>query len=83
MLKLSKTSKLNAMSWSLQAVATCPGSVGADGNLVPACSGCYATTGAYTWPATIAARAENMEDWKRDGWVDDMVKALKRQTLFR
>ena len=41
MLKLSKTAKLGTYSWSLQAIATCPGSVGPDGQLVPACSGCY------------------------------------------
>ena len=47
MVKLSKTSKLGTKSWSLQALETCPGSKAADGSLVPACSGCYATTGMY------------------------------------
>ena len=83
MLKLSQTGKLNAKSWSLQAVKTCAGSIGEDGNLVPACAGCYATTGAYTWPATIAAREHNMADWRRDGWEDDMVHALRNDDLFR
>ena len=83
MLKLSQTGKLNAKSWSLQAIKTCAGSIGADGDLVPACAGCYATTGAYTWPATIAAREHNMEDWHRDGWEDDMVHALRKDGLFR
>jgi hypothetical protein len=50
MLKLSVTSKLDGIrSWSLQALETCPGSVNADGSLVPACSGCYATTGNYNF----------------------------------
>ena len=46
-MKLSKTSKLGTKSWSLQALETCPGSVGDNGELVPACSGCYATINCY------------------------------------
>lgn len=83
MVKLSKTSKLGTKSWSLQAIETCPGSVGADGNLVPACSGCYATTGMYHFGAVKAVRADNKADWQRDGWVADMVAALKKDTHFR
>jgi hypothetical protein len=82
--KLSKTSKLDGiMSWSLQALSTCPGSVGKDGALVPACSGCYATTGMYNFGAVKAVRARNREDWEREGWVEDMVAALKKQSFFR
>lgn len=83
MLKLSKTSKLGTKSWSLQALETCPGSVGADGQLVPACSGCYATTGMYHFGAVKAVRADNKQDWQRDGWVADMVAALKKDKHFR
>lgn len=83
MLKLSKTSKLGCLSWSLQAVETCPGARKDNGALVDACAGCYATTGAYLWGPTIRARASNKEDWKRDGWVQDMVHALRNQTRFR
>jgi hypothetical protein len=83
MVKLSKTSKLGTFSWSLQAVETCPGSVGANGQLVAACSGCYATTGMYNFPAVKAPRAANKEDWQRAEWVTDMVQALKKQTHFR
>ena len=84
MIKLSVTSKLdNIKSWSLQAIDTCPGSIGADGNLVDACSGCYATTGAYVWSTTKAPRLANQEDWKRDAWVAEMVDALKKQKYFR
>ena len=81
---LSKTSKLDGiMSWSLQAVETCPGSVGADGNLVPACSGCYATTGCYNFRGTKAVRSDNKEAWQEDGWVDSMVSALSKAKYFR
>jgi hypothetical protein len=83
MLKLSKTSKLGTKSWSLQAIETCPGSVGADGKLVPACSGCYATTGMYHFGAVKQVRADNKADWKRDGWVGEMVAALKKDKHFR
>jgi hypothetical protein len=83
MVKLSKTSKLGTKSWSLQAIETCPGSVGADGQLVPACSGCYATTGMYHFGAVKAVRADNKADWQRDGWVNDMVQALKKDKHFR
>ncbi len=83
MLKLSKTSKLGTKSWSLQALETCPGSVGADGKLVAACSGCYATTGMYHFGAVKQVRADNKEDWKREAWVADMVAALKKDGYFR
>jgi len=83
MLKLSTTSKLGTKSWSLQAIETCPGSVGKDGKLVAACSGCYATTGMYHFGAVKQVRADNKEDWKRDGWVKDMVVALRKDGYFR
>ena len=82
--KLSKTSKLdNIMSWSLQALETCQGSIGADGELVAACSGCYATQGTYNFPGTKAVRADNKVAWQDAGWVDTMVAALKKQSYFR
>jgi hypothetical protein len=83
MVKLSKTSKLGTKSWSLQALETCPGSVGADGKLVAACSGCYATTGMYHFGAVKAVRADNKEDWKRAEWVSDMVASLRKDGYFR
>jgi hypothetical protein len=83
-MKLSKTSKLDGiLSWSLQAIDTCPGSVGADGSLVPACSGCYATTGFYLFEPAKNARAFNRDDWQREEWADDMVQALESQRYFR
>jgi len=82
--KLSKTSKLdNIMSWSLQALETCSGSVDEKGELVPACSGCYATQGTYNFPGTKAVRADNKQAWQDDGWVETMVAALKKQSYFR
>ena len=84
MVRISKTSKLDGiLSWSLQAIETCPASIGADGNLVAACSGCYATTGNYNYPNVKAPRLENKQDWKREAWVDDMVKALDSSRYFR
>lgn len=81
--KVSKTSKLGTFSWSLQAVTDCPGSVGADGQLVPACSGCYATAGCYNFPDTKKVRADNKAAWQEADWVDVMVAKLKKQTHFR
>lgn len=82
--KLSKTSKLDGiLSWSLNALDTCQGSIGKDGNLVPACQGCYATTGNYRFPNVRAPRDFNKEDWKRQAWVDDMIKALDSSRYFR
>ena len=81
--KLSKTAKLGTFSWSLQAIDTCPGSIGADGNLVPACSGCYATTGCYNFPDTKKVRADNKAQWKSDSFIADFIHALRKQTHFR
>jgi hypothetical protein len=84
MIKLSKTSKLDGiLSWSLQALDTCPGSKDSTGNLVPACQGCYATTGNYRFANVKKPREFNREDWKRDDWVNDMVQALENSRYFR
>ena len=82
-IKLSKASKMPCRSWSLEALKTCAGSVGNDGKLVPACAGCYATTGNYRFPNVKAPREHNKEDWKRDAWVDDMVAELDNDRYFR
>jgi len=83
MLKLSKTSKLDGiMSWSLEARTTCPGSMH-KGKLVPACAGCYATTGNYRFNNVEAPRLHNQEDWKRADWVSDMVQSLDSAQYFR
>ena len=83
MIKLSKASKMPCKSWSLQAIDTCPGSIGSDGELVPACKGCYATDGNYRFPNVKAPRIHNQTDWKRAEWVDDMVALLAKESLFR
>ena len=83
-IKLSKTSKLDGiLSWSLQALDTCPGSKDSQGELVPACQGCYATTGNYRFANVKKPREFNREDWKRDSWVNDMVLALDSSRYFR
>jgi len=83
-MKISVTSKLDGIkSWSLEALDTCPGSIGSDGALVPACSGCYATTGRYIMPTTKAPRIHNKEDWRRPAWTTDMVAALQGEKFFR
>jgi hypothetical protein len=81
--KVSKTSKLGTLSWSLQAIETCPGSLSAAGVLVDACSGCYATQGCYNFPGTKAVRADNKKAWQETDWVQWMVYTLRKQTHFR
>lgn len=82
--KLSVTSKLDGIkSWSLNALDTCPGSVSHKGELVAACSGCYATTGNYRFNNVRAPREHNKEDWQREDWADDMVAALHGEAFFR
>lgn len=82
-IKLSKASKMPCRSWSLQALETCPGAKNTKGELVPVCKGCYATTGNYRFPNVKAPREHNREDWKRDAWVDDMVRELDNDRYFR
>lgn len=83
MIKLSKASKMPCRSWSLQALVTCPASKGANGELVAACAGCYATTGNYNFPNVKAPREHNKDDWKRSEWVGDMVNELDSDRYFR
>jgi hypothetical protein len=80
---LSKTSKLDGIkSWSLQARATCPGAT-ENGELVPACQGCYATQGNYRFDNVKGPREANRLDWQRMDWTDDMVQALDTERYFR
>lgn len=85
MIKLSKTSKLDGInSWSLNALDTCQGSLDPlTKELVPACAGCYATTGNYRFPNVKAPREFNKTDWQRDAWVSDMVISLDSSRYFR
>ena len=81
--RLSKASKMPCRSWSLEALTTCPASKDANGDLVPACKGCYATTGNYHYPNVKAPRLHNQSDWKHDDWVDAMVAELDNDRYFR
>lgn len=81
--KLSKASKMPCRSWSLQALETCPASIGSDGELVDACKGCYATDGNYRFSNVKAPRLHNREDWKQADWVDAMVAELDNDRYFR
>lgn len=81
--KLSNTSKLGVKSWSLQAINTCPASIGADGQLVDACKGCYATAGNYRFSNVKAPREFNRQAWQQDSFVSDFTKALQKERFFR
>jgi hypothetical protein len=83
MIKLSKASKMPCKSWSLQALDTCPASLKPDGSLVDACKGCYATQGNYRYPNVKAPRLSNQVDWKRENWVQDMIRELDNERYFR
>lgn len=80
---LSNTSKLGAKSWSLQALNTCPASIDANGNLVDACSGCYATAGNYRFSNVKATREYNKQIWQHEDFVNDFIKQLNNETFFR
>lgn len=82
--KFSKAGKMPCRSWSLEAQATCPGSIDPETKaLVPACQGCYATDGNYRFKNVKAPRLHNREDWKSADWVETMVKALDNDRYFR
>ena len=66
-------------SWSLPALSTCPGARLPGGAIVEACQFCYARTGHYRFPSTVALREHNRADWKRRGFVDAMVQAIESQ----
>ena len=74
MIKLSKVSKLDGIKgWSLPAKKSCPGSKDAQ-----VCEMCYADEGYWRFPRVVAAMKHNMEDWRREGWEQDMVQAINR-----
>ena len=83
MINFSQASKMPCRSWSLPALKTCPGSKSKDGKLVPACAGCYATSGHYRYPNVKTPREKNRLDWQRDSWVDDMIAELDNDRYFR
>ena len=71
--RFSRTSAMPGLSWSLEARTTCPGSLNTDGELVDACSTCYAAKGYYRMSNVKAVRDHNKQDWKHDDWIDVMV----------
>ena len=81
--KFSKASKMPCRSWSLQALDTCPASIGTDGELVDACKGCYATDGNYRFSNVKAPRLHNREDWQQSDWVNAMIAELDNDRYFR
>lgn len=81
-IKLSKTSKMPAKSWSLPAITTCPGAK-EKGKLVPACEGCYATDGMYNMPNVKGPREHNQSDWQRSDWAAEMIDAIGKDKYFR
>lgn len=81
--KLSSATKMPCPSWSLPAIVTCPGSLDADGNLVAACSGCYAAQGRYLFGNVDAVRQHNMADWQHADWTDKMVRLIDGEPFFR
>lgn len=82
--RISRVAKLDGIrSWSLPAIRSCPGSRNQDGSLVPVCRGCYATAGNYCFPNVRESREHNLQDWKRDEWVSDMVAELNNDRYFR
>jgi hypothetical protein len=86
-IKLSKSSKMKVAgkqvkSWDLNAGITCPGSkIG--GDVVETCKICYAKKGPMVWPASVALRNHNQQDYKRAEWVSDMVQAIGTYKWFR
>lgn len=81
--QLSNTSKLGVKSWSLQAINTCPASLGVNGELVDACKGCYATAGNYRYNNVRASREFNRISWQDDSFVSDFITALHKERFFR
>ena len=65
-------------SWSLPAGASCPGAKDAE-----VCKSCYAKKGMYRFPVVKNVREYNREDYKKDDWVDRMVKEVSKYDYFR
>lgn len=81
---LSKVQKMDGiLSWSLPAMKTCPGAVEDSGEVVDVCQHCYAMQGRYVMSQVNEPREFNKRDWKRDGWVRDMICLLQDSRYFR
>ena len=76
---LSRTTKMDGIaSWSLPALATCPGARDDSGAIVPVCQGCYAREGRYLWDTVNEPRYLNREGWKEAEWVNQMTGTINR-----
>lgn len=62
---------------------TCPGSKDASGNIVDACSGCYAKGGNYRFKNVRDVRDRNMLEWQHANWVNDMIGEIGAAKHFR
>ena len=82
MIRFSKAGKMPCRSWSLQALDTCPASRDKNGELVPACAGCYAVGGNYRFKNVKSVREENRKEWKRDDWAQDMIEEMNLNDRF-
>ena len=83
LINFSKVSKLDGIrSWSLPALSSCPGAV-ENGEIVDACRHCYARQGRYKFSNVLDPRKRNMQGWKSDDWVNQMVKKLDNDRWFR
>jgi len=84
MIHMSKAGKMPCRSWSLQAGATCPGSIDSKTKKpVEVCSGCYAKLGNYNYSHVKIPRENNRLDWIKPDWVDRMVAELDNDRYFR
>jgi len=86
-IKLSYPSKMRVNgekvgTFDLNAGASCPGSK-ENGEVVEVCKSCYAKKNMYNFPVVKNKRIRNQQDYKRDGWVEDMVKAIGTSKRFR
>jgi len=82
--KTSKPSAMPCKTYSLQALATCPGSIDLKTKeIVPACADCYACKNMYLMSNVKALRAHNLEDWKHGDWINCMVSIIGNDKLFR
>lgn len=79
MIKLSKPSKLNCLSFGIpNDEATCIGKRDDNGVLKPVCKGCYAGKGFYNMTNVKQALERNKELTMEDSFIHDMVESLNR-----
>lgn len=84
MVRLSLTKKLGGIpSWGLPAFSACPDAKDADGQVADVCKLCYARQGRYRFKNVSSRRQQNMKDFLRPEWVDEMVTALNPYAYMR